>query len=288
MTDETLADAPDTIEETTDLQAPVEVQPEATSDTPEAPVEDDLEEFEWEGKPVRGPKGLKDGVLRLSDYTRKTQEVAAQRREIEERATRLQETAKLTDEEMGYRVQLRQIDTALEQYGKWTAQQWQQLKESDPQAWTEHRFQLNELHAARPRLAGQISEAETKRTREAQTVTSKRIEQAEEYAASKGWTADKLKKVIDFAVLHGVSEHKMEQQAIAAMLQSNMSPLMLDLLDAAQYGAEVRKAQKTKPLGTKPAPLETVGGKSNPSSKKSLEEMDMDEYVAARKAGRKV
>jgi hypothetical protein len=97
-----------------------------------------------------------------------------------------------------------------------------------------------------------------------------------------------LKKVIDFAVLHGVSEHKMEQQAIAAMLQSNMSPLMLDLLDAAQYGAEVRKAQKTKQPGTKPAPLETVGGKSNPSSKKSLEEMDMDEYVAARKAGRKV
>jgi hypothetical protein len=287
MTDETLSDAPDTAEEPTDLQAPVEVQPEVTAETPEAPVEDDLEEFEWEGKPVRGPKGLKDGVLRLSDYTRKTQEVAAQRREIEERAARLQETAKLTDEEMGYRVQLRQIDTALEQYGKWTAQQWQQLKESDPQAWTEHRFQLNELHAARPRLAGQISEAETKRTREAQTATSKRIEQAEEYAASKGWTADKLKKVIDFAVDHGFSEHKMEKQAIAAMLQSNMSPLMLDLLDAAQYGAEVRKAQKTKPTG-KPAPLETVGGKSNPASKLSLEEMDMEAYVAARKAGRKV
>jgi hypothetical protein len=291
MTDETLADAPDTAEEPVDLQAPVEVQPEATPDAPEeapeAPEEEDDLEFGF--KKYRVPKSLKENVTKLqATFTQKTQATAAEKKEIEAERQRVTEYAKASEEEMGYRVQLRQIDTALEQYGKWTAQQWQQLKESDPQAWTEHRFQLNELHAARPRLAGQISEAETKRTREAQTATSKRIEQAEEYAASKGWTADKLKKVIDFAVLHGVSEHKMEQQAIAAMLQSNMSPLMLDLLDAAQYGAEVRKAQKTKQPGTKPAPLETVGGKSNPSSKKSLEEMDMDEYVAARKAGRKV
>jgi hypothetical protein len=64
----------------------------------------------------------------------------------------------------------------------------------------------------------------------------------------------------------------------------NMSPEFLKLLHRAHIGAEAMK----KPAAATPnivQPLTTVGAKSNPAAGKSLADMDMDDYVVARKKG---
>lgn len=65
----------------------------ATDEDDSADADDSLEEIEHEGKKHRVPKELKDAFLRQSDYTRKTQEVAEARKQVEQTWRQAQETA---------------------------------------------------------------------------------------------------------------------------------------------------------------------------------------------------
>ena len=82
------ADEPVNLDETGDEP---EVEDNAENAETEESDEDDLEEFEWNGRKVKGPKGLKEGLMMQADYTRKTQEVANTRKELEARAQRLEQ-----------------------------------------------------------------------------------------------------------------------------------------------------------------------------------------------------
>jgi len=65
----------------------------ATDDEEGSDADADLEEIEHDGKKHRVPKELKDAFLRQSDYTRKTQEVAEARRQVEQTWAEAQHTA---------------------------------------------------------------------------------------------------------------------------------------------------------------------------------------------------
>jgi len=67
-------------------EAPVE---EAAAE--EAPVDDGFDDLDWEGQTIRVPKGLKEAVMRTDDYTRKTQELAEQRKTLEQLQTAAQQ-----------------------------------------------------------------------------------------------------------------------------------------------------------------------------------------------------
>ena len=55
----------------------------------ESEPEDDTEEVDYEGKKYRVPKDIKDALLRQSDYTRKTQELAEHRNQVSATIERL-------------------------------------------------------------------------------------------------------------------------------------------------------------------------------------------------------
>ena len=69
-------------------------------DQPEAPAEEvttgesDLAELDWEGTKLSIPKGLKDAFMKNEDYTRKTQELAAQRSTLDQ-VRAIAETSKI-------------------------------------------------------------------------------------------------------------------------------------------------------------------------------------------------
>src|SRR3954468_9858746 len=100
--------------------------PETNTETPElaegehaeAAVED-LEDIELEGKQYRVPKDLKDGYLRQADYTRKTQEVAEQRKAVEEREKAFQDQARLHQEHIKDVAKLVTLDEQIEKYQKY-------------------------------------------------------------------------------------------------------------------------------------------------------------------------
>lgn len=56
-------------------------EPEVAEETAE--VSDDFADLEWDGQVYQVPKGLKDAFMRNEDYTKKTQELAEQRKAIE-------------------------------------------------------------------------------------------------------------------------------------------------------------------------------------------------------------
>lgn len=259
---------------------PTNLELETAIETGENPVagenliQDEFEEFDWEGKKIKAPKGLKDGVLRQADYTRKTQEVSARAKELEAREQRLSEQSKLSEEELDLRAQLRSVDTQLKAYDGYTAQQWQELKERDPQSWTDHRFHLQALKDAKREGQAKISEAETRRTQEAQTSLSKRVEETQAHAQKiKGWSPEMDKQVVEYAISKGMSGDEVTRV---------MSPSFYDAMRMALIGeATVKKTAAPTPQA---APLEIVGAKSNPSPRIDLATADMESYAAARKA----
>lgn len=60
--------------------------------------EPELIEVEYDGKPYKVPSELKDALLRQSDYTKKTMEVAERRKAMEEREAQLNEIATYSEE----------------------------------------------------------------------------------------------------------------------------------------------------------------------------------------------
>lgn len=105
----------------------------AESDETEGPAEaeseDEGEEVEFEGKSYKVPKGIKEALLRQSDYTKKTQEVAEQRKAVEERAQVLEQREKVSAQTFEKAVEFREVQKQLAQYEK---VDWTTLAQEDP------------------------------------------------------------------------------------------------------------------------------------------------------------
>lgn len=124
----------------------VTAEPETEEAPEEAPEEspaeeateesDEFAELEINGELYQVPKELKDGYLRQQDYTRKTQEVAAERSALEEQrsgfeAQRQAFVQQVQAQQQNFQVhaQISAIDAQIAQYQN---VDWQQLIENDP------------------------------------------------------------------------------------------------------------------------------------------------------------
>ena len=271
-----------------ELAAPaIETADEPTNDNAPAPelasepaiAAEPAEEFDTidlDGKQYQVPKALKPNFMLHADYTQKTQATAATAKELAAKEQRLVEQFKASEEELGHRATLRNIDTQLEQYSQYTEQQWAQLKAEDPQGWNEHRFHLQALKEARQEAQGKISEAEGKRTQEAQSAATKRIEETQAHAMKiKGWSPEMDKQIVDYAVAKGFTPQQVGDL---------MTPAMYDMIRYAKIGEESEKRAKNPSLPTPSAdPLTVVGGKKNPPGAVDLATADMETFVAARR-----
>jgi len=83
----------------------------------ETPEPDD-EDVEFEGKAYKVPKELKPALLRFEDYTRKTQEVASMRKQVEDQALFLEARQQLLVGATQELADLRAAEQELEQYAK--------------------------------------------------------------------------------------------------------------------------------------------------------------------------
>lgn len=264
-------------EEPVNLEIPEE-EVELETAEPEEPQEPDeeLEEFEWEGKAIKGPKGLKDGVLRQADYTRKTQEVAERRKELEAYEHRVREQAKASDEEMSLRAQFLSKAQELQQYrnGDWNAY-WQQ----DPVAAGQAQARWQNLERELNGIATEIKQRTEQRNSEAQQEHAKRLSDTLEHARKniRGWSTEVDQKIGDLVRGKGIPD---------ADLQAVMSPAVYDILHLAYLGQQaLNKPVALKPATPPPQPLPVVAAKAAPPVRKSPQDMSMDEYAAWRAKG---
>lgn len=282
-----MADEQEAIAELEPVEQPaVEAEQPETLQEPEAETEgleqqpaeeDEFEEFDWNGQKVKGPKGLKDGVLMHGDYTKKTQEVASQRKELEQRATALQEQVQASEAEMNARAAVVIIDEQMKAYQNIN---WQAWEEQDFMAAQRGWREFQQLKDLRQNAVNEFNQRYRARTEKTQQDTAKRIQETAEYAQKniKGWSPEIEDKMLDLAAR--------KLQIDKGQVKQMLSPAYIDLLHLAWLGEQA--LSKTVPPKPQPAtePLKVVASKGNPPAKKSLSDMSMDEYAAARKAGR--
>jgi hypothetical protein len=249
-----------------------------TSEEAVTAPEDDFEEFEWDGKPIRGPKGLKDGVLRQADYTKKTQEVASKAKALESREAEINQRAEATEAELDARAGLRSITSEIERLKEYDYAAYQRHHREDPMAANELWTYKQDLASRKSEFDGVLSKAKEERTAKAQQEIAKRWQETGAYAKEKipGWSQETAKKVLDYAEKEGVP---------ADFLERNMSPTLMRIMHRAMIGEQTLNTPLAANPTPKPQPLRVVNGKSSPTNSGDLQSADMETYVALRKKG---
>jgi hypothetical protein len=125
-------------------------QPEA--EEPEA-TEAELVEIDVDGETYQVPEVLKDKFMLQADYTRKTQEVAEQRKQVELAQAQLQQAAQLQQQSIAEYAELTALDKQIQQYNQ---VDWNALYESDPAEFVRLKEQSRDLRDTRSHIANQI------------------------------------------------------------------------------------------------------------------------------------
>lgn len=261
----------------------------------QAEGDDEFEDFEHSGKKYKLPKELKPLLMMQQDYTRKTQEVADQRRALEQYQARVQaeiaqqvETAKTFTREIA---QLQSIDERLQQYAQ---ADWGRLEQEDPlgaqRHWREYQMLKDQRENVTRSLqqkehqARQEAERRSQEAQQAQKVEfAKRAEQTL-HAVQKavpGWNEKVAKQVRDYAASQGYSDDE--------LYRATSDPRAFILLYRAMRGEQIESQQnaaaaKAKAqLQPKAAPLTPVAkGRSAPATAGLDDRLSADEWVRRR------
>lgn len=289
---ETVALAPavpsEPIEESVNLDAPEAKEPEVEEadgqeaegedgGQPSEPEEDEYEEVDWDGEKYTVPKKLKPALLRQSDYTRKAQEIAATKKELEAREAKLVEQSRVTEEDLNARAQYMSKKAELEQYAN---VDWQTWVQQDPVAAQSGYIRAQELRNEVQGLESQISEHAKQRSEMANSERNKRLQETDDFARTvPGYTPDVPRQVVEFASKALPQELSFSTEE----LQAAMNPRIYNILRLAKLGHQVETQPVAKPPPQKPTPLTVVKSRGNQPVSKSLEDMSTEEYVAFRK-----
>lgn len=274
-----------------DLDAPEDPdtpsEPSASDTEPADPNAEPVAEMEGEGQPTAPeyatieidgkeynvPPELKDGYLRNADYTRKTQEVAEQRRQVEAVKAEAEAMFTMSNEFVEARAKLVNADAMLEQYAKvdWDAYE-QQLPLDAQSDW--RKYQL--LREERANLAQNLSTQWNQRSEQQRIETQMRLQETANFAKNEipGWSPEIDAKMTDFALGQGFTQQQLEQ---------TLNPTMYKMLHLAWIGQQtITRTQSAPKPQAQTSPLKTVSAKASPNVRKDIADMSMDEYVKAR------
>lgn len=289
MTDETNPDVleqeapaiePDEeMEVDTEAQASVEDDDEPDTDAAEGqdgesePEEIEYAEVEINGKKYQIPAELKDGYLMQSDYTRKTQEVAEQRKQAEAYMAEVQKAQQISEQELNARAELIGINQRLEEYSKVDWNAWQ---DEDPISAQKGWIEYQQLERKSGQIGQHLNQVHSQRSEQTKQETAKRLQETRAFAEKeiKGWTPEVDAKVTQFAMKElGFPEET---------LINAYSPPVYRALYLAYLGQQsLQKQQTAKPTPTTQAlkPLAKVSPKGGAPAQKSMSEMSMEEYA---------
>ncbi len=255
---------------------------EAEGEELEAAAPDD-EEVDWDGKKYRVAPELKAALMRTADYTQKTQQVAAQRREVEAMREQATKALQASEEELNMRGELAQKVKTIGEYEK---VDWNRLEQDDPLGAQSHWRQYQQLKDAAERQHHEILQRQNQRTVEEQQEIAKRVTATRESAQKeiKGWTPEAEDKAFTFAV----NQLGMPGE----LLMKNMTPAVYKGVYYAWLGYEA--ANRPAKSAIKPAaqaqsqsqePVSKLTGKSGASPKLGLrDDISVDEWVKRRNA----
>lgn len=239
-------------------------QPDEQSEAPLTEAE--LVEVERNGKKYAIPKELEPELLMQSDYTRKAQEVAEHRKELERHQQLFQQAVTIHRENQQAYVALASIDHELQKYA---GVDWNALTQADPGRAQQAFVEYQALRDRRSQAAAFVSQRE------------QQLMQAQEHAQRENLRAgvDRLQKEIPGGFTSELAGRLLEQGRKEgwpdAKLSSLDDPVAVKLLwKARQYDQMVEKAKKAQPK-----PAETAQVIPAKTSAKAPESMSTEEWM---------
>lgn len=259
----------------TDQAEGEEVETEASEGDEESESAPEFEEIEWEdGKRHKVPKELKDAFMKNADYTTKTQELAKQRRALEEQAKRVEQ---VTEEELQMRGQLAGVQAELQRYQQ---VDWETLEQTDRESAQSHWRRYQQLKDAAQTVSGQLEQKATERTEAAKQETANRLQETRAFAEQNipGWSPEVDAKVTDFLLEQGRSQGITRDTLVEAY-----NPFTYQLAHLAWLGYQ---AMSKKPTAQKPKaasePLKQVKAKSSTPPSGLDDRLSAEEWVKRR------
>lgn len=268
-------DQPEAAEAVSEVEELIETEDEGSTETDELDnsdeeiedAEPETVEVERDGKLYRIPVELKDDFLRQGDYTRKTQELAATRKELEAARERVQQAG---EAEVNARARAVAIDAALKQYD---GVDWDQLQAQDANVAFQHWRKYQQLQTAKVEADTEYQSAVEARTLETHREAEKRIEQglAELQRDIPDWGPQKAEQLMSFGEKQfGFSREYME---------SVTDPNLVKVMNFALLAANTRS--KTAQPQVQPKPAAKV--KEGSAPRKGLDDrLSADEWVRQR------
>lgn len=232
-------------------------------------------EEELEGVKLRGKKELLEKLkgerLMQADYTRKTQEVAEQRKAIEAERERVAQAMQFQQANIREFGRLHDIEDRL---GQLQRVDWQTLNTQDPVRAQSLLIEFNQLQSARTQLHGSITQRQQQQALQMQQVTAKQLQEGRAVLEReiKGWSPELAGKLTEYGEKLGFPRQILDQITQPAPI--------IALYKAWMFDQTQQQAQAAKPP---PKPASRVSG-NNASNQKPLSEVtDPREWAERRR-----
>jgi uncharacterized protein (DUF3084 family) len=264
--------APET--EETELD-PADLEELSQEEGPEEDVEIDVD-----GVKHRIPAALKDKFLMQADYTKKTQTLAEERRQLEQAGKDFQAQQKALQSHVGEVSKLVAFDEQLAWYDNID---WIALNRQDPVKAQELQFQRQALERQRNDLGGRLASEWNARVTQEQQAIAKRYEQGLAVIAKSipDWSQAYADKLTDYATrTYGASKEQLRDVQL-------MNPGFVAVLDKAYRLDQIlanQRARARQPESPPPTPVTTVGSRRSPASNEPRDSDDMDTWLRKRNA----
>jgi hypothetical protein len=258
--------------EAEDTDTPDENEEQVEAEEEEA--EPDLVEVEVDGQSYKVPEALKDKIMLQADYTRKTQEVAEQRKQVEQNWQQLQQQAALQQQNLGEYAKLTALDDQLQQYQQLD---WNSLYDRDPAEFVRLKEARRDLIDQRDGLASQIMTKQQEQMVQQQQLHQQTVEEGNKALASKipNWNRDYGLSLVDMAVeKYGFSKDE--------LLNVTNPSVFLALNDLLKF----HKQKSNQPLVDKRvANLPKVSKPGGPAQKTLSQQKESDARKQLKKTG---
>ena len=240
-----------------DLVAIVNEESDGQPDTDES--EPELMDVEYEGKTYKLTAEIKDALMRQGDYTKKTMEVADQRKAVEAQQTEFQANVKVQEQFFEEASTVRQIDAQLAQYEQ---VDWNQLSYDDPVEFQRLDFQRRQLVENRTNTVQRMIHAQQEVAQKQHQEGARLKEEGLKELAKviPNWNEDTAKTIFKSGIdTYGFSKDEMS---------SVLDPRMVRVLDdARRYRNIVAKSKSNKaPKPAEAQPVASIKGKNAKAS----------------------
>lgn len=273
--------------EVEDVQDDLDV--EFDGDAEEAEPEDDTEEVDLDGVKHRIPKALKGAFLMQADYTRKTQEIAEQRRELGER---LAQQAQVSEQIVQAKARVVMVEQQLADYETIDWDGWEQRVSAFRAAGQYDQAQEDALalqsalrkHQALKEARAEAGQYVQSAQQEASLVAAREsARQAQESMAyleqhNIALTPDLAGKLIQFGTQYGYSPQELNQITDARFI------VAMHRLMELEKGAKTNKAVQQGLKAQSVQPAQKVRGANSAPSGRLDDRASVDAWMKARQA----